>query len=191
MCALAQHRLWLTSDGKSGERANFRNASLKGMNLRDRKLCGAIFDFADLAGANLSGADLRGASFRNADLSDATLVNANLVNADLTNACFARTSVRGITWLTLPFPKTLPELFKLAAREAGQLHKIFRILLTAKPDGQTPEQRNLPRRPESTTVLIAGRLAGHIGNILAPLANTRPVRALGAVARSCWTPTRS
>ncbi|HAT2607092.1 TPA: pentapeptide repeat-containing protein, partial [Kluyvera intermedia] len=48
---LEEHKVYVTSFGASGSKADLRGANLRGANLRD----------ADLRGANLRDADLRGA----------------------------------------------------------------------------------------------------------------------------------
>ena len=78
---LAQHQLWLDSDGKQGRRAdlyrvNLTEANLNGVNLRR----------ANLDEVNLTGADLRGAELYWALLYDANLTGADLRGADLTGA---------------------------------------------------------------------------------------------------------
>ena len=81
---LAEHKHWVQSEGKSGTRANLRNASLSGANLRN----------VDLSGTNLSGAELIFADLRNVDLR-----NARLFGADLSEARFEPTvnpEIRGI-----------------------------------------------------------------------------------------------
>ena len=60
---LAQHVLWLDSDGEQGRRAD-----LEGANLREAKLRGANLREADLEGADLSGAQLEGADLSGAQL---------------------------------------------------------------------------------------------------------------------------
>ncbi len=65
------------------EGANFRGASLVGVNFE-----GAILRGASLVNANLSGANLMGASLEGADLEGANLDGAKLRNADLTMADF-------------------------------------------------------------------------------------------------------
>ena len=74
---VASHGRWL-ADNTTGERANLRDANLRGANLRGADLCGA-----DLRNANLCGADLRNADLCSADLRDANLRGANLRGADL------------------------------------------------------------------------------------------------------------
>ena len=68
---LADHALWLESEGEHGKRADLRGADLRG---------------ADLRGANLSDADLRGANLRGANLSEANLSEADLRGANLSAA---------------------------------------------------------------------------------------------------------
>ena len=60
---LDNHKLWLSSGGEKGERADLRSADLSD---------------ADLRSADLSDADLRSADLRYADLSDANLRSADL-----------------------------------------------------------------------------------------------------------------
>ena len=87
---LEQHNLWL-EDHRKGERADLRDADLRGAglsgaNLRDADLRGADLRDADLRDADLSGANLRGADLRDADLSGANLKGADLRYADLRGA---------------------------------------------------------------------------------------------------------
>ncbi|EOW2384548.1 pentapeptide repeat-containing protein, partial [Cronobacter malonaticus] len=63
---LDEHKVWVTSFGENGSKANLRGADLSDANLSDANLRGADLSDADLSDANLRGADLRGA-----DLSDA------------------------------------------------------------------------------------------------------------------------
>ena len=70
------HKLWLSSNGGKGERANLRYADLSSADLRS----------ADLRSANLRSADLRSADLRSADLRSADLRSANLSYADLSYA---------------------------------------------------------------------------------------------------------
>ena len=55
---LRKHKLWLKGDSK-GERADLREANLRGADLREANLCGADLRGADLREANLCGADLK------------------------------------------------------------------------------------------------------------------------------------
>ena len=74
---LANHKLWINSNSKYGNRANLRGADLRGANLH----------YADLYGASLNDADLRDADLSGADLSDASLNNADLRGANLDYSC--------------------------------------------------------------------------------------------------------
>ena len=106
---LSQHRKWVKSGGKSGERANFADAHLEGWNfegvdlpqaiLRNARLRGSNFSEADLSESDLQGADLREVDFRGSSLLGADLHAANvgkaiLNGADLRNANL--TSVSGL-----------------------------------------------------------------------------------------------
>ena len=70
---LDNHKLWLSSGGKKGERADLRYADLR---------------YANLRYADLSSADLRSANLRSADLRSADLKYADLRSADLDYSCF-------------------------------------------------------------------------------------------------------
>ena len=65
---LAQHVLWLNSDGEQGRRADLREA-----NLSRAYLFKANLWRADLRGATLTGANLRGTNLWRADLRGAEL----------------------------------------------------------------------------------------------------------------------
>ncbi len=73
---LEEHRKWVESEGKEGERANLwranlREADLSGANLREADLQGTNLQGAKLYEANLQEANLNGANLREADLSGA------------------------------------------------------------------------------------------------------------------------
>jgi len=59
---LAAHKTWLATGGKTGARADFRNADLRNADLRGANLRGADFLSADLRGANLLGASFNEAN---------------------------------------------------------------------------------------------------------------------------------
>ena len=80
-----KHAKWARGED-GGERANLRDADLRGANLRNADLRGADLCDADLCNANLRDADLSGANLRGADLSGANLRDANLHCADLSDA---------------------------------------------------------------------------------------------------------
>ena len=113
---LDDHRRWLDSKGKSGERAlliyarlvgadfygvplsrvNLQGADLREAdlaeadlyeaNLQDTKMAGAILEWASLDGANLKQADLQGANLRWANLEGCNLTGANLRFANFEGA---------------------------------------------------------------------------------------------------------
>ena len=87
---LEKHKMWLNCE-EGGERADLREAELRGADLRGANLRGADLSAANLRRADLSGADLRGADLRGADLREAELRGAelrwtNLRGADLGGA---------------------------------------------------------------------------------------------------------
>ena len=75
-----KHAKWARGED-GGERADLRDADLRGADLRNADLRDADLRGADLCNANLRGADLSGANLRNADLRDANLSDANLRDA--------------------------------------------------------------------------------------------------------------
>lgn len=88
---LDNHKLWLSSDGKKGERANLSYADLscadlRSADLRYADLNSANLRYADLHSANLSHANLRYANLSYANLRFADLHCANLRFADLNSA---------------------------------------------------------------------------------------------------------
>ena len=88
---LANHKLWIDSNSKYGNRADLRgailiDADLHGADLNGADLRGANLNDANLRGADLRGADLDGANLRGADLHDASLYRADLRGADLNGA---------------------------------------------------------------------------------------------------------
>ncbi len=80
---IANHRRWLNSDGKDGEKAVLIRAKLVGADFYSVRLSRANFQGADLRGADLSEADLYEANFEDANLVDATLAWASLDGANL------------------------------------------------------------------------------------------------------------
>jgi uncharacterized protein YjbI with pentapeptide repeats len=87
---LDSHKLWLSTKGNQGTRANLSGANLTGANLSGANLRGA-----DLRGANLEGANLEGANLRDANLEDVSFINANLYGANLANASLTRANLAG------------------------------------------------------------------------------------------------
>lgn len=122
---LRNHRLWLDTDGRTGERlilinvnlnranligenlvkANFTGSLMEGAllsratlyeaNLRGVNLRHARLQLARLNRANLNGANLQNASLHQADVISASLTNADLRNADLWWANFSGSDLRG------------------------------------------------------------------------------------------------
>ncbi len=97
---LADHKEWITSDGKRGADANLAGADLARANLAraylaDANLAGADLVGADLARAYLARADLAGANLARAYLADANLAGADLVGAYLARAYLARANLAG------------------------------------------------------------------------------------------------
>ena len=87
---LIDHKLWLNSNGKEGERAN-----LKGANLGDANLSGANLKGANLSGAYLISAYLEGANLRGANLYRAYLISAYLEGANLKGANLSGANLKG------------------------------------------------------------------------------------------------
>jgi uncharacterized protein YjbI with pentapeptide repeats len=83
---LADHKKWLTSTGKEGQRANLAEADLAGVNLNGANLTRADLHKAVLREADLRGADLSRANLEDAILSEANLSGAYLFKADLSGA---------------------------------------------------------------------------------------------------------
>ena len=98
---LDDHKLWVETNGKGGNRANLKGAYLErayleraylerayleGAYLYGANLKGAYLDGANLYGANLEGANLKGAGLEGANLHGANLVGANLERANLVGA---------------------------------------------------------------------------------------------------------
>ena len=113
---LEKHAKWIRGED-GGERADLRNANLRGADLCDADLRGANLRGADLCDADLYGADLRGADLCNADLSGANLRGGNLRNANLSGGNLRNADLRGakntdkIAWnaYTAFYPLQCPE----------------------------------------------------------------------------------
>ena len=90
---LGNHKKWIESDGKEGERADLQRANLQytllnGVNLQGANLGGANLQKVDLSGANLQRAILKEANLQKADLSRANLRKVFLYKANLYKAIF-------------------------------------------------------------------------------------------------------
>lgn len=98
---IEKHKLWLSSAGKEGQRAdliraelsrvdlsgsNLNQSAMSGANLTLSKLNGASLNNSDLVGADLSGAELNGVYLSEADLREANLSSAKLSKATLIRA---------------------------------------------------------------------------------------------------------
>ena len=90
---LELHQKWINQE-PGGDRANLREADLRGANLWEADLRGANLWRADLREANLREADLREADLWRADLREANLVGADLRRADLRRADLRRANLR-------------------------------------------------------------------------------------------------
>ncbi len=92
---LEQHKLFVTSMGSEGSKANLRGANLSYANLRGADMSGANLSYANLRGADMSGANLRDADLRGANLRGANLYGADLYGADLYGANLYGANLRG------------------------------------------------------------------------------------------------
>lgn len=116
---LSQHHSWLSSNGKSGVKADlsytdFEGRSLIGaklqmVNLEQANMKGAVLLRAHLQGANLQGANLQGAilqwanlqkvNLKGANIHEANMQGANLQEADIQEANFQRANLQGAVML--------------------------------------------------------------------------------------------
>lgn len=85
-CILAEHKRWLDSSGKEGEKADLRGANLAGFDLRK----------ANLSQADLQEANLSKAALDEANLSEATMFDVNLTEAGLHTADLSAADLRGV-----------------------------------------------------------------------------------------------
>ena len=92
---LEKHKIYITTSGKEGERADLKEAYLSGVDLSGADLRGAYLEGADLEGVNLKGTNLRGADLRGANLREADLSWADLDGADLSRADLYRADLEG------------------------------------------------------------------------------------------------
>ena len=91
---LEKHKIYITTSGKEGERADLKEAYLSGVDLSGADLRGADLSGADLSRADLKEAYLSGAYLSRADLSRADLREAYLSRADLSRADLSRADLR-------------------------------------------------------------------------------------------------
>jgi uncharacterized protein YjbI with pentapeptide repeats len=107
---LEEHKKWLDSDNKEGERADLKYNDLQGnalinalsrsslamkLDLRSVNLYGANLQGADLRDVNLQGADLRRANLQYTKLQRSQLQNAQLQKAELHDASLRNSDLRG------------------------------------------------------------------------------------------------
>ncbi len=78
-----QHKLWFTSKGEEGKRADLSGADLKEANLRGANLIGAKLLRADFERADMEEADLREALVEEANFKYTNLRGANLKGLDM------------------------------------------------------------------------------------------------------------
>jgi len=117
---LDQHRLWVESAGKEGERGDLSGVNLSGRDLTGVNLQGAQLNKTILRGADLSMANLRGASLVESDLREANLLGAEFSGANLMGANLygAQGLWAGRLGGTNLFDATLPEA--VAAHDGGK-----------------------------------------------------------------------
>lgn len=95
------HQEYLSSEGKSGEVANFFSCDFlkikfpAKINLSRANLSGADLTEVNLSGANLSGIDMEGANLSRANLQKANLSGANLLGARLNGADLVKANLNG------------------------------------------------------------------------------------------------
>ena len=96
---LKAHQLWLSSDGKEGQRASgkhdFSEKDLRGTQLSKALLQNSNFTKANLRDTNLKEAQLARAMFKRAHLQNAILQNADLLEADFTEATLTNADLQG------------------------------------------------------------------------------------------------
>src|SRR6185369_14850145 len=81
---LTAHELWVSSNGAEGERANFSDTDLSGIDFSDRNLSAAVFQNARLRSTTFNRSIAELADFSKADLTAAKLTRANLRGSNFT-----------------------------------------------------------------------------------------------------------
>ena len=150
-----RHLSWVLSSGRGGERGDFRDLDLDGVNLHGYTLHGAAFGGAslrraelrraelreaDLAGADLGGALLHDAVMTGASLRGARLVDAELVRADLTRADLSDADLAGADLLGAALEDANLDGADLTAALSLTARQIARARLTRRtqlPEGLT------------------------------------------------------
>ncbi len=165
---LEEHKKWIETRKKEGQRANLSDASLSGANLSkanlsEANLCGAHLSNANLSEANLSGADLSDANMqevklKGADLHMSTMRGAiftwtELCMAKLDNSKLKDDLVWGVSLISVEGKRISKQLKDLARfmYESGQQS----ILVLFRSSFKETGQRNLER--EATYAIEYGR----------------------------------
>jgi len=95
---LTEHRLWLTTDGHKGHRANLTGAVLTGASLRHAVLAKAILQNVVLTRSDLTGAQFSAALLNPADMGESSVDSVDFDGAVLDGANFALSQLRGATF---------------------------------------------------------------------------------------------
>ena len=77
---LESHKLWLETNGKSGERANLAGVDLRRANLRYVDLKHVNLSYSNLEAVDLAFSNLEGANLAFSNLEDSNLVGVNLTD---------------------------------------------------------------------------------------------------------------
>jgi uncharacterized protein YjbI with pentapeptide repeats len=91
---LEDHKLFITSQGNQGERANLRKAYLHGTMLSGVNLVRADLSEASLTKTDLSKADITGANLQSANLTNSNLCGAILIEAALPGASLKKANMQ-------------------------------------------------------------------------------------------------
>jgi uncharacterized protein YjbI with pentapeptide repeats len=91
LATLRDHKIWLTSNGKRGGRADFTGLNLGAMNFDNANLEGACFKgasacFTSFEGANMRHTNCEGVNFYRANISGVDFSGASLKGAKLVHA---------------------------------------------------------------------------------------------------------
>lgn len=99
---LRRHEAWVASGGVRGDRADFTEHNLSGIDLSGRSLAAISFARANLKNTNLSSAVLAACDFTDTNLRGADLSGCDLRGADLTGAHLEDTCLEGARAGMLP-----------------------------------------------------------------------------------------
>ncbi len=106
---LREHQCWLASQGRAGKRfvaekkERFAALDLRGVDLRQATLIGAIFESCDCRWAQLDEADMRMSTWFDSDLRAATVVGillrgAAFVDSQVDRVQFKNVDLQDVTW---------------------------------------------------------------------------------------------